>query len=226
MDALTLAFAVHLIVIGYALGSDFVVNQRSFYLLAASDVTPRERTRLLRSILVSDQHPRMGLILVIATGATFESLLGGSPIGADHLRWVWLIAALWLAEIWISFLYEDQPAGHRLVNADVAWRYLLAAVFVVFGLWSVVADGPFTATWMAIKYLLLGLVIGGGVSVRFCVRALKAAWPDYLAAGSTPAFEATLRRSLARAIYITWSIWGAYLVMTLLTVWRPGASAV
>ena len=177
---------------------------------------------MLRSILVSDQHPRMGLILFMATGATFESLLGQSPVSVGLLPWVWVIAAVWFAEIWISFLNEDKPWGHRLVNMDVAWRYLLAAVFFVLALWSLVGDGPLIADWVAWKYLLLAALIGGGVSVRFCVRELQRAWPDYLTTGSTPEFEAILNRSLKRAIYITWSIWVIYGVIALLTIFRPG----
>ena len=222
MDPVTLAFAVHLIVLGYTLGSDFVVDQRTFYLLSAQDVAPVERSRMLRSILVSDQHPRMGLILFMATGATFESLLGQSPVSVDLLPWVWVIAAVWLGEIWISFLNEDKPWGHRLVNLDVAWRYMLAAVFLLLALWSLVGGGPLLADWVAWKYLLLAVLIGGGVSVRFCVRDLQRAWPDYLTTGSTPGFEAILDRSLKRAIYITWSIWIIYGVIALLTIFRPG----
>ena len=223
MDTLTLAFALHLIVLGYALGADFVVDQRTFYLLGAQDVTPAERGRLLRSILLSDQHPRVGLILLIATGATFEILLGQSPLSAAWLPVVWIVAGLWLAEIWISFLNEAKPWGHQLVNVDVAWRYLLAGVFLVAGVWSLLGSGPLAADWMAWKYVLLGLVIGGGVSVRFCVRALKRAWPAYLEQGSTPEFETILHGSLKQAIYITWSIWGMYVLVGVLTVFRPGA---
>lgn len=222
MDSVTLAFALHLIVTGYTLGSDFVVDQRTFYLLGASDVTPAERSRLLRSILFSDQHPRMGLILFIATGVTFEALLGQSPVAVSQLPFIWLIATLWFIEIWVSFLNEDKAWGHHLVNADVAWRYVLATAFLVVGLWSLLADGPFQSTWVATKYVLLALLIGGGVSVRFCVRALKAAWPEYMARGSTPAFEATLNQSLKRAIFTTWSIWGIYLWVAVLTIFRPG----
>ena len=47
MDTLTLAFALHLIILGYTLGSDFVVDQRTFYLLGATDATTAERSRLV-----------------------------------------------------------------------------------------------------------------------------------------------------------------------------------
>ena len=50
MDPVTLAFAVHLIVLGYTLGSDFVVDQRTFYLLSAQDVTPATKSSGMVSI--------------------------------------------------------------------------------------------------------------------------------------------------------------------------------
>ena len=213
-------FWVHMIVLGYTLGSDFVVDQRTFYLIGASDVTPAERTRLLKSILLSDQHPRMGLILFIATGAAMESL-AGRHLPPDYLPWLGLLAGLWLIEIWLAFLTSDKPWGRALVNGDIAWRYILGLAFLGCGFWSLLGDGPFDAHWISVKYILLGVIIAGGVTVRFCVRQLQAAWPDYQANGSSPRFEATLKASLYRAISITWTIWMLYLVIAWLTLFQP-----
>ena len=71
------------------------------------------------------------------------------------------------------------------------------------------------------KYALLGVLIGGGVTVRFAVRELQAVWPSYMDSGSTPEFENVFERCMFRAIYVTWSIWGLYLAMTILLITRP-----
>ena len=216
-----LLFWLHMIALGYALGSDFVVNQRTFYLIGARDVSPEERTRLLRSLLLSDQHPRMGLILVITSGIAMESL-AGRHLPPDYLPWVYLVGALWLLEIWVAFLNEPKPWARALSGVDVAWRYALAAAFLTAGVWSLLGDGPLGATWLSPKSVLLSVILGGGVSVRFLVRDLQAAWPRYLQDGSTPAFEAVLQRAMKRAIGITWTIWALYLAIGALTVLQPG----
>lgn len=221
METLTLALMTHMMIVGYTLGSDFVVDQRTFFFMSATEVTPQERGRLLRSLLLSDQHPRMGLILFIATGATVEILDGVSPLGTDALPIVWLICGAWFVEIWVSFLNEGKPWGRTLVTIDMTWRYLIGVFFLLSGIWSLMGNGPYVEGWLGLKYTLLGLLIGGGVTVRFAVRDLQAAWPGYMETGSTPEFETILRRCLNRAIYVTWSIWGLYLVMTILLIMQP-----
>ncbi len=85
MESVMLAFMIHMIIVGYSYGSDFVVDQRTFLFMRSTDVAPTERTRLLHSLLMSDQHPRMVLILFIVTGYTVEILGGWSPFGPDML---------------------------------------------------------------------------------------------------------------------------------------------
>ena len=85
MEPVMLAFMIHMIIVGYSYGSDFVVDQRTFLFMRSTDVAPTERTRLLHSLLMSDQHPRMVLILFIVTGYTVEILGGWSPFGPDML---------------------------------------------------------------------------------------------------------------------------------------------
>lgn len=221
MEAETLSLALHMIVFGYLLGSDWVVDQRTFYFMHSSDVTPQERSRQMKSLLLSDQHPRMGLILFIATGYTVEILYGWSPFGTEMLPVIWGVCALWFAEIWVSFLNEAKPWGRTLVTIDMVWRYVLAAFCAGSGIYSLLGGGFYPSSWMGLKYALLGTLIGGGVTVRFAVRELQAAWPGYMQSGSTPEFEEILQRCMYRAIYVTWSIWVMYGVMVALLIWRP-----
>lgn len=220
-DTYTWAFALHMIVIGYYLGSDFVVDQWTWYLIKSAKDPVDERTRKLKFLLLCDQHPRMGLILFIATGFSVESLAGVSPIAPSDLGWVWAICAIWFVEIWISFLNEHTPWGKALVSADIVWRYAVGAGFLVTGLWSLVGDGPFDAGWMALKYALLGCLIGGGVSIRFFVRDLAKAWPEFAKTGSTPMFEATIDRTLFTAMKVNWGLWATFIFMAALQIWRP-----
>ena len=162
----------------------------------------------------------MGLILFIATGYTVEILGGWSSFGLDTIPIIWGICAVWFVEIWVSFMNEAKPWGRWLVTADMIWRYVLAAYFLVTGVWSVLGGGTYPSSWMGMKYALLGVLIGGGVTVRFAVRELQTVWPGYMESGSTPEFEAVLQRCLYRAIYVTWPIWGMYIAMTVLLVTR------
>jgi len=217
----TIAFALHMIVIGYYLGSDFVVDQWTWYLIKSHKDPAEERVRKLKFLLVCDQHPRMGLILFIATGFTVEALAGLSPLAPGDLWWVWLICAVWFAEIWVSFLNEQKPWGRRLVDPDIAWRSPVGGGSFAAGPWSLADGGPFAYGWMALKYFLLGCLIAGGVSIRFFVRDLARALPGFMRTGSTPEFEGIVHRTLFLAMKVNWVLWALFIAMAVLTIWRP-----
>jgi len=221
IDTYTIAFALHMIVIGYYMGSDFVVDQWTWYLIKSHKDPAEERVRKLKFLLVCDQHPRMGLILFIATGFSVEALAGLSPFTPDDLPLVWLVCAVWFAEIWVSFLNERKPWGKRLVDLDIAWRYLVGGAFLVTGAWSLLGEGPFAHDWMALKYFLLGCLIAGGVSIRFFVRDLAKALPGFMQTGSTPEFEAVVDQTLFLAMKVNWGLWALFITMAVLTVFRP-----
>jgi hypothetical protein len=220
-DTYTWVFALHMIVIGYYIGADVVVDQWTWFLIKSAKDPVEERTRKLKFLLLCDQHPRMGLILFIATGFSVEALAGLSPLTAGDLPWLWLICAAWFAEVWISFLNEHTPWGKRIVDADIAWRHLVGGGFLVTGLWSLLGDGPYAPNWMALKYLLLGCLIAGGVSIRFFVRDLARAWPEFIKTGSTPAFEDVIHRTLFTAMKVNWCLWAMFIAMAVLQIWRP-----
>lgn len=221
IDTYTWVFALHLVVIGYYMGADFVVDQWTWYLIKSVKDSPEERGRKFKFLMLCDQHPRMGLILFIATGFSVEALAGLSPLTPGDLWWVWLICVVWFVEVWVSFLNEHTPWGKRMVDGDIVWRYLVGGTFLITGLWSLVGAGPFAPNWMALKYTLLGCLIAGGVSIRFFVRDLAKAWPEFQKIGSTPAFEAIVDQTLFLAMKVNWCLWALFITMAALTIWRP-----
>ncbi len=218
--------ALHLAVIGYYLGSDFVVNQMTFYLIDSGHVTPAQRTRMRRFQLLCDQHPRMGLILFITTGLSYETLSGLTTLPVSWLPWLWLIAAAWLVNIWVGFMLAGSPVGQlplgqRLVRTDLYWRYLVVIVILVAGIWSLAGDGPFKPGWLALKYVLLGTLMAGGVAMRISSMPLTAAWADYVTNGPSAAFEAIIAKLQRRAIYLNWCLWALFFSMAWLQLLRP-----
>lgn len=218
--------ALHLAVVGYYLGSDFVVNQMTFYLIDSGHVTPPQRTRMRRFQLLCDQHPRMGLILFIATGLSYETLSGFTTLPVSALPWLWLIALLWLANIWAGFVLAGSPVGQstlgkRLVRLDLYWRYLVVLLILGGGLWSLLGEGPFEPGWLGLKYVLLGTLMAGGVAMRISSMPLVPAWADYMARGPSPEFEAIIGRLQRRAIYLNWGLWALFFAMAGLQLFRP-----
>jgi len=220
-------FALHFAVIGYYLGSDFVVNQMTFYLIASKDVSLAVRTRMRRFQLLCDQHPRMGLILFIATGLTLETWQGYTTLTPGFITGLWIVSALWLANIWAGFLLAGSPVsanvlGKRLVQIDLYWRYLVVAVIYAVAIWSLAGEGPLLPGWLAVKYILCATLMAGGVLMRLSSRPLTAAWGDYADGGDKQAFEAVIARVQYRNIYLNWGLWSLFISMALLRLFGPG----
>ena len=225
-DPTTWMLALHMAVIGYYLGSDFVVNQSTFYLIASKEVTPEVRTRMRKAQLLWDQHPRMGLILFIASGLTLETWQGYTTIPTVYLPWLWIICALWLANIWAGFLLAGSPVsdntlGKRLVQIDLYWRYFVVAVIFGGAVMSFDGAGPFLPTWLGVKYTLLAMLMAGGVLMRLSSRPLTAAWGDYAAGGDKDAFQAVIARVQYRNIYLNWGLWTLFTAMIVLRLFQP-----
>ena len=53
---------LHVVIMGYWLGSDFVLNALTHYFKNAKDMPAAERLKLWDFLLLVDQHPRNALI--------------------------------------------------------------------------------------------------------------------------------------------------------------------
>jgi hypothetical protein len=198
----------------------------TFYLIDSGHVTPEQHTAMRRFQLLCDQHPRMGLILFIGTGLSYETLSGFTQLPVQLLPWLWLICGLWLANIWVGFFLAGSPIGQstlgkRLVRTDLYWRYLVVVLILGAAISSLWGDGAFIPDWLGLKYLLLGTLMAGGAAMRVSSMPLTAAWADYVANGPSPEFEAIIDTLQHRAIYLNWFLWVLFFTMAGLQMARP-----
>jgi len=198
----------HIVVWGYWVGSDLVVNQLTHYLTHAEKMEGMERNRLWNFLLDVDQHPRNALILSLPLGLTLGGLLGLVPLGTPGLVSVWIVSGAWFSFMWYVHLRGHTAAGAALRAWDVRIRYGVIAVSVGVGGWSLVFGTPIAAGWLAAKVVLFGLVVGAGIGIRYYIQALLLTWPDIVQHGSTPIREAAIRQAMRRG---TWVLAGLHL---------------
>jgi hypothetical protein len=202
IDAYLLVKWLHVLVMGYWIGSDLVVNQLTHYVTHATALDGQERTRLWSFLLHVDQHPRNALILSVPLGFSLAAWLGISPIAGGWLVLLWALSALWLAFMWYVHLRRDAPSGPRLRAWDWRWRYLLIGACLVTGAWSLTTGSPFTERWLALKILLFGGVLACGVVIRHYIRAVVRVWPAIQQGRSTPLTEAAVRTAMTRGTWV------------------------
>ena len=85
----------HVLVMGYWLGSELVINALTHYIARSSSLPAAERMRLWDFLLDVDQHVRNALILSVPLGFTLAAFLGLVPLGGAGLAALWVLSALW-----------------------------------------------------------------------------------------------------------------------------------
>lgn len=192
----------HIVVWGYWVGSDLVVNQVTHYLTHAERMQGAERDRLWWFLLDIDQHPRNALILSVPLGLTLAALLGLMPLGTAALTAVWIVSIAWLWFMWHVHLKGTTSQGPLLRTWDVRIRYGVIVVALLVGAWSLATGGPVLAGWLALKLVLFAGVVATGISIRYYIQQFMQTWPSIVKEGSTPEREAAIRQAMRRGTWV------------------------
>lgn len=210
----------HVLVMGYWLGSELVINALTHYIARASSLPAAERMRLWDFLLDVDQHVRNALILSVPLGFTLASMLGLVPLGGWGLLALWVLSALWFWFMWLVHWRRKTPGGRMLAVWDWRLRYLLIALFAGSALWSLATGWPYPTAWLALKVLLFAGVMACGIAVRHCIReAYRDALPAIAEGRATAAHEAQFRSLMVKG---TWAL--VVLWTLLFTIGALGAS--
>jgi hypothetical protein len=212
---------LHVLVMGYWIGSDLVVNQLTHYITRASQLPGRERQRLWDFLLDVDQHPRNALILSVPIGFSLAAMLGLSPIVGPWLLLLWLASAAWFGFMWLVHWRRHEPSGKMLGAWDWRFRYLLIAAFALTGIISLVRGEPFTSSWLAWKLILFAGVLACGIGIRYYIRLAYGVLPAIAADRAGERENGLFRDCMRRATWVLWLLWAQLLAIALLGVIKP-----
>ncbi|MCS6946412.1 MAG: hypothetical protein NZM12_02215 [Steroidobacteraceae bacterium] len=192
----------HVLVMGYWLGSELVINALTHYVARTTSLSGAERMRLWDFVLDVDQHVRNALILSVPLGFTLAVQLGLVELSALGLWALWLLSALWFWFMWLVHWRRKSATGPRLARWDLYIRYGLMVVFALSAAWSLATGRPYTTAWLALKVLLFAGAIACGVAVRHYITAayrsvLPAIAADRATAADNTEFQALMRKASA-----------------------------
>jgi hypothetical protein len=212
---------LHVAVMGYWLGSDFVLNALTHYFKNAHDLPADQRLKLWDFLLLADQHPRNALILTIPLGFQLAADLELSPVKGAGLTALWIGSLAWFAYIWVLHYQVGKPAYRPLSRIDLGLRYALIALLFLVGAASVLGEGPLAAKWLGAKVALFALIIAGGMAIRHYIKQVYEVLPKLRAEGSTPATEAVITYALNWGSYVLFCMWGMIFVIGYLGAAKP-----
>ena len=211
---------LHVIVLGYWLGAEFVINSTFRYVTYATGLAYRERARLLDHVMVVDQHVRYALALQFGLGLILANQLGYVAGGRSLMLVIAIATISLLALVEATHRLRARPAGVALARLDRFIRVVLVLAFVAAGLASL-AGAVELPGWFAAKLALFGLVIACGLAIRLFLIGYFGAFG---ALGNQPdneELEARLRAGYVRSTAVLVLLWLAILAITVLSITKP-----
>jgi hypothetical protein len=198
----------HVLVMGYWLGSELVINALTHYIARTTTLPAAERMRLWDFLLDVDQHVRNAMIMSVPLDFSLAATLGLVPISGWSMWLLWIGSALWFWFMWLVHWRRQTPLGSVLARWDWRFRYVLIAVFAGTALWSLATGTPYAAPWLAAKVLLFAGAMVCGIFVRHYIReAYRSALPaiaEDRATASDNAEFALLMRKATWALVVLW----------------------
>lgn len=210
----------HIAVLGYWLGSEFVINSTYRYVCYAGDMPFGERSRLMDHVMHVDQHVRYALVLQAGLGLSLAALYGFVPGGGETAAAAGIGTLLWLGFVEAVHRLRHAPLGKRLAPVDRGSRYVLMAVLVAVatGLIGGAWDMP---AWLRLKLALFAGVIASGVGIRFALIGHFRTWAIMAREGPTAATNAVIRATYRRATAVLLLLWVFIGLIVVVSVTKP-----
>lgn len=210
----------HIVVLGYWLGSEFVINSTFRYVSHAGAMPFAERDRLMDHVMDVDQHVRYALVLQAGLGTALAALFGYFPGGAA-LAWAAAAGAIaWLALVEATHRWRATARGQRLASIDRGLRYAAIAVLVGAGLLSPTGLVGLPG-WLAWKLVAFAGVIGCGLGIRYAMMDFYGVWSVIEREGSSDAQEREIHGIYVRATGVLGLLWVFIAAVVTLSVIKP-----
>lgn len=211
---------LHIAVLGYWLGSEFVIN--STYRLAcyADDMPFEQRDRLMHHVMDVDQHVRYALVLQASLGVMLAASYGYVPGGTPVVTAAAIFGICWLGFVEMVHRLRGNPVGHLLGRVDRLSRYLLMAALILVAAGLVGGHWPMPL-WLRWKLAAFAGVMACGVGIRIALIGHFRTWSLMAGSGATPAYNADIRRTYQNATAVLVLLWGFILAATVLSVVKP-----
>lgn len=204
----SLVLWAHVLVMGYWLGSELVINALTHYIARTTTLSGAERMRLWDFLLDVDQHVRNAMIMSVPLGFTLAAQLGLVSIEGLWMWALWIVSALWFWFMWMVHWRRKSPSGPTWAKWDWRFRYPLIAFFAGSGALSLATGWPYPTPWLAGKVLLFAGAMVCGIFVRYYIReAYRSALPAIAADRATDADNLEFQQLMIKGTWALVVLW-------------------
>lgn len=210
----------HIAVLGYWLGSEFVINNTYRYVSYNDNMAFEERSRLMEHVMHVDQHVRYALVLQASLGSAIAALYGYIPGGARTAIALGIFGAIWLVFVELVHRLRHKPVGKMLGAIDRASRYILISILVATALGLIGGQWPMPE-WLRWKLALFAGVMMCGIGIRFALISHFRTWTIMTHDGPTAETNAIIKHTYNRATSVLVILWVFIAVITIISVVKP-----
>lgn len=210
----------HIAVLGYWLGSEFVINHTYRYVSYAGDMPFAERDRLMDHVMHVDQHVRYALVLQAALGFALAALYGYIPGGEATATIALIAGAVWLGFVEVTHRLRHKPAGKAIAAFDRRSRYVFMAVLLSIAV-SAIGGSWDMPSWLRLKVGLFACVMASGVGIRIALIGHFRTWSIMAREGPNDETNAIIRKTYVRATSILVLLWVFIAAMVAVSVLKP-----
>lgn len=212
--------AFHIAVLGYWLGSEFVINSTYRYVSYGDQMPFAERSRLMEHVMHVDQHVRYALVLQATLGTMLAALYGYIPGGDTLAIAAGVVGVAWLAFVELVHRARHGAFGKTLGAFDRRSRYFVMALLVAIALGLIGGDWQMPL-WLRWKLALFACVMMSGVGIRWALLAHFRTWAIMTRDGPTEETNAIIKRTYVRATAVLVLLWVFITGIAILSVWKP-----
>lgn len=212
--------AAHIVVLGYWLGSEFVINSTYRYVSYSDRMPFEERSRLMEHVMHVDQHVRYALVLQASLGPAIAALYGYIPGGEATAIGFGIFGALWFAFVELVHRLRHGSIGKTLGAIDRASRYVVMAVLLATAIGLIGGDWDMPQ-WLRIKLALFACVMMCGVGIRLALISHFRTWAIMAREGPTDETNSIIKRTYVRATSVLVLLWVFIAAITVTSVIKP-----
>lgn len=217
---ITWLLTAHVVVLGYWLGSELVINS-TYRLVCFADGMPFcERDRLMNHVMHVDQHVRYALVLQASLGTMLAASYGFIPGGQSVVLATGMFGLAWLLFVEAVHRWRHRSLGQTLARIDRASRYVLMAVLLGVAI-GLLGDTWPMPTWLRWKLAAFAGVIACGVGIRFALIRHFQTWAQMAAGEESPTHNSVIKHTYVRATSILVLLWIFIGAVVFLSVAKP-----
>ena len=215
MDWYSIATFFHLLLFVFWLGTDVGVFLAA-KISERSELSVETRSTVLGLGMVLDRLPRSALALIIPSGLELANASGQLALSPGVRLTVWAVALAWLAILWTGFLNPQTRTEERAMLFNFVMNAVLA--LLVLGAGAFLLYQGATATWLAMKVTIVGLIFVCGVLLDVMFKPAVEAFVTITTSGATDELNSKYSSAIGPVYIVVLAIYALVLVAAWLGV--------